>query len=467
MLETVGAPAGAGVIGSVMGRVLDEKSIIGPGPAADGPVRVALMKHAASPRRPRVRRPAGAAAQPPTAWSPDSQVAGAAGTHSSTARSGLTSRRLPSPWTGIPRRGTWTAPRGWTSASGLGQSRAVFNFTPFAASRSAISRLVIDGRPLSPQSDADVRIVAVPGTRQPFIEIQLPLDPAQPHTLTIDYRLAVPAVVSAVLERGERPSRAGQRGGLADAQHAARTGPARPDLPRARPPGVPVRRVWPEPLQRERRRAAMGARHAAGRVVLLGHVRAAAGRGHGIPRVADRRRARAGGGLSDRQSDGGEEPGWRAGCPSCAGGSGRSRRCTASASSSSTTPAAAWSTTAARSPRSARCATRSCTATSAAASSPRTYPDSWYDEAVTVLVRGNRARPGPHGARRILQGQLGRRPLTGLGRVQHAGVLRRRVHHAGHRRPPRRHRPDDGVPAIRGGTLLVRAVHDASTSSDS
>ncbi|MCU0252823.1 MAG: hypothetical protein MUE61_21755, partial [Vicinamibacterales bacterium] len=51
-----------------------------------------------------------------------------------------------------------------------------------------------DGRALSPQSDADVRLVTVAGTRQPFIEIQLPLDPAQPHTLTMDYRLTVPAV---------------------------------------------------------------------------------------------------------------------------------------------------------------------------------------------------------------------------------------------------------------------------------
>jgi hypothetical protein len=34
----------------------------------------------------------------------------------------------------------------------------------------------------------------VAGTRQPFIEVQLPLDPAKPHTLTIDYRLTVPAV---------------------------------------------------------------------------------------------------------------------------------------------------------------------------------------------------------------------------------------------------------------------------------
>jgi hypothetical protein len=95
----------------------------------------------------------------------------------------------------------------WYPASGLvdgsarldfrlrpGQSRAAFNFSPFAASRSAIRRMVIDGRPLSPQSDADVRIVTVAGTRQPFIEIQLPLDPEQPHTLTMDYGLALPTV---------------------------------------------------------------------------------------------------------------------------------------------------------------------------------------------------------------------------------------------------------------------------------
>ena len=95
----------------------------------------------------------------------------------------------------------WYPASGWVDGTARldfrlrpGQSRAVFNFTPFAVSRNAISRLVIDGRPLSPQSDADVRIVAVAGTRQPFIEIQLPLDPAQPHTLTVDYRLTVPAV---------------------------------------------------------------------------------------------------------------------------------------------------------------------------------------------------------------------------------------------------------------------------------
>ncbi len=95
----------------------------------------------------------------------------------------------------------------WYPASGLvdgtarldfrlrpGQSRAVFNFSPFATSRSAIRRLTLDGRSLSPQSDADVRIITAAGTRQPFVEIQLPLEPVQLHTLTIDYGLVLPTV---------------------------------------------------------------------------------------------------------------------------------------------------------------------------------------------------------------------------------------------------------------------------------
>ena len=102
---------------------------------------------------------------------------------------------------------TITATLDWYPASGVvdgtarldfrmraGQSRAVFNFTPFATSRTAISRLVLDGRSLGPQSATDVSIVSVSGTQQKFIELLVPLDPAQPHTLTVDYRLGVPTV---------------------------------------------------------------------------------------------------------------------------------------------------------------------------------------------------------------------------------------------------------------------------------
>jgi len=95
----------------------------------------------------------------------------------------------------------WYPATGWVDGTATlafrlrpGQSRAVFNFTPFVTSRSAISRLVLDEYALSPQSDGDVKIITVPGTRQPFIELQHPLDPAVRHTLTVDYRLSVPAV---------------------------------------------------------------------------------------------------------------------------------------------------------------------------------------------------------------------------------------------------------------------------------
>jgi hypothetical protein len=134
------------------------------------------------------------AAQPPTAWPPDRQVDGAAADPllDNTFRIDIETIAVTLDW--YPASGGVDGTARLDFRLRPGQSRAVFNFTPFAASRSAISRLVIDGRPLSPQSDADVRIVAVPGTRQPFIELQLPLDPAQRHTLTVDYRLTLPAV---------------------------------------------------------------------------------------------------------------------------------------------------------------------------------------------------------------------------------------------------------------------------------
>jgi hypothetical protein len=95
----------------------------------------------------------------------------------------------------------WYPATGWVDGTARlefrlrpGQSRAVFNFTPFVTSRSAISRLVLDEYSVSPQSDGDVKIITVPGTRQPFIELQHPLDPVVRHTLTVDYRLSVPAV---------------------------------------------------------------------------------------------------------------------------------------------------------------------------------------------------------------------------------------------------------------------------------
>jgi hypothetical protein len=75
-----------------------------------------------------------------------------------------------------------------------GQTRAVFNFTPFVTARSAVSRLVLDGRAFSTQSDADVRIFSPSGTRQQFAEIQYELDPSVTHVMSIDYRLTVPAV---------------------------------------------------------------------------------------------------------------------------------------------------------------------------------------------------------------------------------------------------------------------------------
>jgi hypothetical protein len=95
----------------------------------------------------------------------------------------------------------WYPATGWVEGTARlefrlrpGQSRAVFNFTPFVTSRSAISRLVLDEYALSPQSDGDVKIITVPGTRQPFVELQHPLDPAVRHTLTVDYRLSLPTV---------------------------------------------------------------------------------------------------------------------------------------------------------------------------------------------------------------------------------------------------------------------------------
>jgi hypothetical protein len=135
-----------------------------------------------------------AVAQPPEAWTPDNQAAGAAADAllDATYRIDIET---------IAVTLDWYPASGWVDGTARldfrlrpGQTRAVFNFTPFATSRAAISRLVLDGRSLNPQSDADVRAVPVAGTRQPFFEVQLPLDPAQPHTMTIDYRLTVPTV---------------------------------------------------------------------------------------------------------------------------------------------------------------------------------------------------------------------------------------------------------------------------------
>ena len=102
---------------------------------------------------------------------------------------------------------TITATLDWYPASGVvdgtaqldfrlrpGQSRAVFNFTPFVTARTAISRLVLDGRSLGPQSDADVGSSPCPARSSRSSNCQLPLDPALPHTLTIDYRLTLPTV---------------------------------------------------------------------------------------------------------------------------------------------------------------------------------------------------------------------------------------------------------------------------------
>jgi len=95
----------------------------------------------------------------------------------------------------------WYPATGWVDGSArlefrlrAGQSRAMLNFTPFVTSRAAISRLVLDEHSLNPGSDGDVKIIAVSGTRQQFIEIQYPLDPALRHTLTVDYRLSLPTV---------------------------------------------------------------------------------------------------------------------------------------------------------------------------------------------------------------------------------------------------------------------------------
>jgi hypothetical protein len=95
----------------------------------------------------------------------------------------------------------WYPASGWVDGSARldfrmrpGQTRAVVNFTPLAASRASVSRLVLDGRPLSPQSEADVRVLTVARTRQPFIEFQLPLDAGRLHSLVVDYRLTLPTV---------------------------------------------------------------------------------------------------------------------------------------------------------------------------------------------------------------------------------------------------------------------------------
>jgi hypothetical protein len=177
-----------------MVRVLEKQSIIEPVPAAAGPGSGALMKHAASLIAILALAAQPAWAQPPSASIPGSQAAGAAVDTplDNTFRIDIETIAVTLDW--YPASGGVDGTARLDFRLRPGQSRAVFNFTPFVASRSAISRLVIDGRPLSPQSDADVRVVTVAGTRQPFIEVQLPLDPAQPHTLTIDYRLTVPAV---------------------------------------------------------------------------------------------------------------------------------------------------------------------------------------------------------------------------------------------------------------------------------
>ncbi|HEX6974780.1 MAG TPA: hypothetical protein VF147_10280, partial [Vicinamibacterales bacterium] len=75
-----------------------------------------------------------------------------------------------------------------------GQTRAVFNFAPFIAARSTVSRLVLDGRSFGTQSDTDVRIISAARTHQQFVEIQFALAAETTHVLTIDYRLTVPSV---------------------------------------------------------------------------------------------------------------------------------------------------------------------------------------------------------------------------------------------------------------------------------
>jgi len=95
----------------------------------------------------------------------------------------------------------WYPTTGWVDGTARltfrmreGQTRAAFNFTPFVASRSAVTRLVLDGHPLGPQSDLDVRILSVARTAQRFVELEYPLDPATLHELSLDYHLTVPAV---------------------------------------------------------------------------------------------------------------------------------------------------------------------------------------------------------------------------------------------------------------------------------
>ena len=95
----------------------------------------------------------------------------------------------------------WYPASGWVDATATltfrlrpGQSRAAFNFTPFATARSAVSRLVVDGRAFNLQSNDDVRVIQVAGTRQPFVEIRYDLEPGALHVMTVDYRLTIPAV---------------------------------------------------------------------------------------------------------------------------------------------------------------------------------------------------------------------------------------------------------------------------------
>jgi hypothetical protein len=94
----------------------------------------------------------------------------------------------------------WYPPTGWVDGAARltfrmrdGQTRAAFNFQPFVDARTAVTRLVLDGRELSPQSDLDVRILSLARTAQRFVELEYPLDPDVVHELVVEYRLTVPA----------------------------------------------------------------------------------------------------------------------------------------------------------------------------------------------------------------------------------------------------------------------------------
>jgi hypothetical protein len=132
-----------------------------------GAIVVAFLAFAALP----------AAAQPPAAGAPDSLAAGAAvdALLDNTFRIDIETIAVTLDW--YPASGGVDGTARLDFRLRPGQSRAVFNFAPFAASRSAISRLVIDGRSLSPQSDADVRLVLPPAAGPLSDMVDLPPEP--------------------------------------------------------------------------------------------------------------------------------------------------------------------------------------------------------------------------------------------------------------------------------------------------